>query len=124
VPNGVRDRFVLAAREQMALLASRSPSKPKTKTRKNDNMLVEVWGLGISLFPDSAGNKGRFAPPKIDNMLVVVWGLSVLRGGSGEAPARPAGGSGAGLEEQGARGARLFGAPSWVRMGRQDRGDG
>jgi hypothetical protein len=59
-------------------------SKPKTKTRKNDNMLVNVWGLGvnvwglgISLFPDSAGNKGRFAQPKIDNMLVVVWGLGI-----------------------------------------------
>jgi hypothetical protein len=34
-------------------------------------------GLEISLFPDSAGNKGRFAQPKIDNMLVVVWGLGL-----------------------------------------------
>src|ERR1019366_4686687 len=24
-----------------------APSKPKTKTRNNDNMLVVVWGLGI-----------------------------------------------------------------------------
>src|ERR1035437_9892878 len=50
-------------------------------------MLVVVWGLGISLFPDSAGNKGRFAQPTIrfpifginDNMLVVVWGLELRR---------------------------------------------
>ncbi len=51
----------------------------------------------ISLFPDSAGNKGRFAQPTVrfpifgidDNMLVVAWGLGlgVLRGGSGGTPA-------------------------------------
>jgi hypothetical protein len=48
----------------------------------------------ISLFPDSAGNKGRFAQPTVrfpifginDNMLVVVWGLGVLRRVSGEGP--------------------------------------
>ena len=34
-------------------------------------------GLEISLFPDSAGNKGRFAQPKIDNLLVRNWGLGL-----------------------------------------------
>ena len=44
------------------------------------------------MFPDSAGNKGRFAQPAVrfpifginDNMLVVVWGLEVLRRDSHE----------------------------------------
>jgi len=47
--------------------------------------LHTLFGSGISLFPDSAGNKGRFAQPTVrfpifginDNMLVVVWGLGV-----------------------------------------------
>jgi len=51
-----------------------------------------IPGLEISLFPDSAGNKGRFAQPTErfpifginDNMLVVVWGSVVLRRGSGD----------------------------------------
>ena len=46
------------------------------------------------MFPDSAGNKGRFAQPAVrfpifginDNMLVVVWGLGVLRRDSHETP--------------------------------------
>ena len=60
----------------------------------NEDKLISDPGSEISLFPDSAGNKGRFAQPTVrfpifginDNMLVVVWGLGVLRRDSGEAP--------------------------------------
>src|ERR1035441_3789403 len=54
----------------------------------------------VSLFPDSAGNKGRFAQPAVrfpifginDNMLVVVWGLGVLRRDYGGTRSRYGGG--------------------------------
>jgi len=63
------------------------------------------------LFPDSAGNKGRFAQPTVrfpifginDNMLVVVWGLGVLWGGPGAARGR------VGCRVGGAGGQRLDG---------------
>ena len=59
---------------------------------RSENKLISYRGSEISLFPDSAGNKGRFAQPAVrfpifginDNMLVVVWGLGVLRRGYGE----------------------------------------
>ena len=64
---------------------------------RSENKLISDRGSEISLFPDSAGNKGRFAQPAgrfpifgiNANMLVVVWGLGVLRGGNGEATGRP-----------------------------------
>ena len=31
----------------MALLASRSPLQAKSQNAQNDNMLVNVWGLGV-----------------------------------------------------------------------------
>ena len=60
----------------------------------NEDKLISDRRSEISLFPDSAGNKGRFAQPTVrfpifginDNMLVVVWGLGVLWGGYGEGP--------------------------------------
>ena len=59
----------------------------------NDNKLISYRRSEISLFPDSAGNKGRFAQPAgrfpifgiNDNMLVVVWGLARFRGFEGTA---------------------------------------
>jgi hypothetical protein len=80
---------LLTGRQSRGSLAVASPD-----TRRSTSDRVSE----ISLFPDSAGNKGRFAQPTVrfpifginDNMLVVVWGLGVLRRVSGESPARPA----------------------------------
>jgi hypothetical protein len=66
---------MLGARETHGSLAGHAPEPPRSTSDRRSE---------ISLFPDSAGNKGRFAQPKIDNRLVVVWGLRVLRRGSGE----------------------------------------
>ena len=68
----------------------RAGASPDTRRSTSDSRSE------ISLFPDSAGNKGRFAQPTVrfpifginDNMLVVVWGLGVLRRVSGECLAR------------------------------------
>jgi hypothetical protein len=66
-----------------------------TRASPESRRSTSVPGSEISLFPDSAGNKGRFAQPTVrfpifginDNMLVVVWGLGVLRRDSGECSA-------------------------------------
>jgi hypothetical protein len=73
-----------SARSHLRSLTVAPPEPPRSTSNP---------GLEISLFPDSAGNKGRFAQPAVrfpifginDNMLVNVWGLGVLRGGSGGA---------------------------------------
>ena len=77
----------LTARSYRISLTGTSPEPPRSTSDRRSE---------ISLFPDSAGNKGRFAQPAgrfpifgiNDNMLVVVWGLGVLRGGSGEVRGR------------------------------------
>jgi hypothetical protein len=81
--------------------AYRPVSSPESRRSTSDRRSE------ISLFPDSAGNKGRSAQPPVrfpifginDNMLVVVWGLGVLRrdsGGTTEVSARGAGRGGRG----------------------------
>ena len=81
----------------------------RRKTQKNDNMLVFLFGLSISLFSlhenkwrswrRAAPSKPKTKTRNNDNMLVDLFRLGVLRGG----PGRPAGRSGAGWEEPGAR---------------------
>src|ERR1035437_5838520 len=86
----VGDKFVLAPREQMALLASRSPFQAKnenTQQRQHVGRCLGIRGTTGSL---------RGVPRE-----------SLVQGWRNRGPE-----------------ARLFGAPSWVRMGRRDTGDG